>query len=85
MKIISIEELNNTNKISDLCNETKEPIFITKNGYTDMVIMSLKTYEEKLERIEMYEAILEGLSNAKEGKVVDGTKALKELKTKYNL
>lgn len=47
--------------------------------------MSLKTYEEKLERIEMYEAILEGLSNAKEGKVVDGTKALKELKTKYNL
>ena len=85
MQILPIKDLRNTNKISDLCNETNEPIFITKNGYGDMVVMSIKTYEEKLERIEMYEAILEGLANAEEGKVKDGISALKELKNKYEL
>ena len=46
MKILPIKDLRDTNKISDLCNETNEPIFITKNGYGDMVVMSIKTYEE---------------------------------------
>ena len=85
MQILPIKDLRDTNKISDLCNATNEPIFITKNGYGDMVIMSIKTYEEKLERIEMYEAILEGLLNVEEGKTVQGPKAIMELKTKYGL
>ncbi len=85
MQIIPIKDLRDTNKISDLCNETNEPIFITKNGYGDMVVMSIKTYEEKLEKIEMYEAILAGLSNAEEGKTINGPKALKELREKYGL
>ena len=38
-----------------------------------------------LERIEMYESILEGLSNVEKGKVVDGPSVLKELKSKYRL
>lgn len=85
MQIIPIKDLRDTNKISDLCNESNEPIFITKNGYGDMVVMSIKTYEEKLERIEMYESILNGLTNAEEGKIKDGPCALKELKAKYDL
>ena len=85
MQILPIKDLRNTNKISDLCNEINEPIFITKNGYGDMVVMSIKTYEEKLERVEMYEAILEGLANIEEGKVKEGISALKELKSKYEL
>ena len=48
MQIIPIKDLRDTNKISDLCNESNEPIFITKNGYGDMVVMSIKTYEEKI-------------------------------------
>lgn len=85
MQILPIKELRDTNKISDLCNETNEPIFITKNGYGDMVVMSIKTYEEKLERIEMYENILEGLTNLKDGKIKDGICALNDLKVKYDL
>lgn len=50
-----------------------------------MVVMRIKTYEEKLERIEMYENILEGLTNIKEGKVVEGISALNGLKSKYGL
>ena len=85
MQIIPIKDLRDTNKISDLCNESNEPIFVTKNGYGDMVIMSIKTYEEKLERIEMYEAILEGLEDIKKGNVEDGPTVLKELHEKYGL
>ena len=85
MQKLPIEALKEPNKISEMCNETNEPIFITKNGYGDMVVMSIKTYEEKLERIEMYEAILDGISNIDDGKVKDGVTALRELKTKYGL
>ncbi len=85
MQILPIKDLRDTNKISDLCNESNEPIFITKNGYGDMVVMSIKTYEEKLERIEMYESILAGLANIEDGKIKDGKGSIKELKNKYGL
>ena len=85
MQILPIKDLRDTNKISDLCNESNEPIFITKNGYGDMVVMSIKTYEEKLERIEMYESVLKGLTDLEEGKLKDGPASLKELKNKYGL
>ena len=38
----SIRDLKNTTHISQMCKESKEPIFITKNGYGDMVVMSLE-------------------------------------------
>lgn len=44
--IIPIKDLKNTSEISELCHKTKEPVFVTKNGYGDMVIMSMETYEE---------------------------------------
>ncbi|MCI9063801.1 MAG: type II toxin-antitoxin system prevent-host-death family antitoxin, partial [Clostridia bacterium] len=37
---------NNYNEISKICHETKEPIFITKNGYNDLVLLSNDAYEE---------------------------------------
>lgn len=85
MQIIPIKDLRDTNKISELCNESNEPIYVTKNGYGDMVIMSIKAYEEKLERIEMYEAIIEGLKDIDEGRIKDGPEALKEIRNKYGL
>ena len=45
-QIIPIRDLKNTNAISQRCHDSKEPIYITKNGYGDMVIMSMETYEQ---------------------------------------
>lgn len=45
-KIIPIRELRDTNAISEMCHSSEEPVFITKNGYGDMVIMSLETFEK---------------------------------------
>lgn len=44
-EIIPIRDLKNTSEISELCQKTDGPIFITKNGYGNMVIMSMETYE----------------------------------------
>ena len=37
---------NNYNEISKICHETKNPVFITKNGYNDLVILSKESYEK---------------------------------------
>ena len=44
-QIIPIKDLKNTSEISDMCHKSDEPIYITKNGYGDMVIMSMEIYE----------------------------------------
>lgn len=47
-QIRPITDLRNTNEISDLCHAKMEPVFITKNGYGDLVVMSIETYEQML-------------------------------------
>ncbi|MGB4438175.1 MAG: type II toxin-antitoxin system prevent-host-death family antitoxin [Sedimentibacter sp.] len=58
-QIRPITDLRNTNEISEICHAKKEPVFITKNGYGDLVIMSIETYEQMLEVNEMDAAIKE--------------------------
>lgn len=36
---------NNYNEISQICHETQEPVYITKNGTNDLVILSSEAYE----------------------------------------
>ena len=79
-KIMPIKELKNTSTISDLCHKTDEPIYITKNGYGDMVLMSIELYEETLRKIGMYSDIEKSEQQIKQGKVKDAKKALSEVK-----
>ena len=37
-----------TSELSELCRETNEPVFITINGYGEMAIMSMDTYEKTM-------------------------------------
>ena len=79
-KIMPIKELKNTSTISDLCHKTDEPIYITKNGYGDMVLMSIELYEETLRKIGMYSDIEKSEQQIKQGKVKDAKKALSAVK-----
>ena len=54
-QIRPITDMRNTTEISNLCHAKREPIFITKIGYGDMVVMSLETYDELLEGIKKAE------------------------------
>ena len=82
-QIIPIKELRDTNKISELCNSVNEPIFVTKNGYGDMVVMSMAAYEERLSRLDMYAKIMEGKAQADKGEINDGETVINRLKGKY--
>lgn len=53
-QIIPIKDLKNTAEISDMCHKTDEPIYITKNGYGDMVIMSMESYENVMRKLAVY-------------------------------
>ena len=41
-QIMPITDLRKTNEISDICHKSQEPIFVTKNGYGDLVVMSIE-------------------------------------------
>ncbi|GBF33637.1 VapB protein [Desulfocucumis palustris] len=45
---------NNANEISEFCHREREPVFITKNGVGDMVVMSIEAYEKQQALIELY-------------------------------
>ena len=81
-QIIPIKDLKNTSDISDLCHTSQEPIFITKNGYGDMVIMSMETYENTMWKSSLYEVSDEQI---RLGRTKDARASLDELKDKYGL
>ena len=48
-QIVSITELQTASEISRRCHASAEPLFITKDGNEDMVVMSYEAYREALE------------------------------------
>lgn len=79
-KVLPINELKNTANISRLCKESNQPIIITKNGYSDMIMMSVKVYEELLIKLEVANKINESL---KDNPTVKSELFFSEMKKKY--
>lgn len=83
-EIRPIKNLRNTNEISELCHELNEPVYITKNGYGHLVVMSMDTYREKLAKAELYEKLIEAeteLNNKDE--LLDAEMVFEKLKDRY--
>ena len=72
--IIPITDLRDTNKITELCADN-EPVFVTKNGYGSMVLMSMQAYEETLDA----PYVLEGLRQAQAGETKSWSDIKKEM------
>lgn len=83
-QIRPITDLRNTTEISDACHARREPVFITKNGYGDLVVMSIETYEEMLETQAADKAIAEAEAEyAATGQLYDARTALASLRRKH--
>ena len=83
-QIRPITDLRNTNEISDICHARREPVFITKNGYGDLVVMSIETYEAMVENAKMGTAISEAEAEAeRDGQLYDAREALASLRRKH--
>lgn len=64
----------NYNEIAELCKKTAEPVFLTKNGEGDLVVMDIETFERREKMLKLREELLaveEDRLNGKEGYTVD--------------
>lgn len=84
-QIIPIKELKNTSEISELCRKSQEPIYVTKNGYGDMVIMSMEIYESTMRQINMYREIEISEKQIVIGQTKDARSSLAKMRDKYGL
>ena len=84
-QIIPIRDLKNTSEISELCHSNEEPVFITKNGYGDMVIMSMETYEKTMFMNDVYKKLEDAENSVASGDVQDAFESLKSIREKYNV
>lgn len=48
----------NYNEIADLCRKTAEPVFLTKNGEGDLVVMDIETYNRRERMLKLREELL---------------------------
>ena len=84
-QIRPIRDLKNTTEISNLCHEVREPIFITKNGYGDMVIMSMETFEKSNFLNNLYDKLTIAEADLKAGRVSDIDVAISNIRKQYGL
>ncbi len=84
-QIRPITDLRNTTEISELCHSSGEPIFITKNGYGDMVVMSNETYERELATAELLRKLMTAQKQIDSGEGVDGEAVLQKMREKYTI
>ena len=82
--IVPIRDLRNTSEISDMAHKQQEPIFVTKNGYSDLVIMSTELYDKFALNNRIDQAITESESEFEQtGEAIDANRAFMDLEKKY--
>ena len=77
---IPIRDLKNTGEISEFCRTTREPIFATKNGYGDMVVMSMETYEKQVRRLDIYSKLATAEEQIKTGRTMSVEASIQDLR-----
>lgn len=84
-KIIPIRDLKDTNRVAQMCAELSEPIYVTKNGYGSLVIMSIETYDKKMWLQDVAQKISEADDDVKYGRTHDAVKSLHEMRKQHGL
>ena len=85
LRIFSIRHLENTTQITQMCKEAKEPIFVTKNGDGDMLLMSMEAYEAKIMLLDVEAKLAQSSDEFRAGRVMDARKSLQKLREKHGL
>jgi PHD/YefM family antitoxin component YafN of YafNO toxin-antitoxin module len=74
---------NEYNEISSYCKQNKQPVFLTKNGEGDLVVMSMEAYSYREEMLNLREKLLEAeaqrLSGARTYSVDEVDKMMEDL------
>lgn len=78
----SAELRNKYNEISNLCKETREPVFITVNGHGDTVIMNLEDYNQMVAELELLKMLAESENDVINGRVKSFSDSLADIRKK---
>ena len=82
--ILPIRDQRDTSKVSEMAHKNREPIHFTKNGYSDLVVMSAEYYDWFARENRIDQAIYEAERDfAETGEAIDLDVAKQELDTKY--
>ena len=77
-KIRPISDLRNkSHEISKICHDSGEPVYITKNGEDDLVVMSVAAYERDQARLELYRLLDEAEADVRAGDRGIGIRAMR--------
>ena len=85
MTIIPMRDLKDTVEIERKCREADGPVFVTKNGYGRLVVMSIDHYEKLIGELSEAKAVNEGLKDIASGNIVDGDEVKTRISDKYGL
>jgi len=78
-KVRPISDLRNkSHEISKICHDTGEPVYITKNGEDNLVVMSVAAYERDQARLELYRLLDEAEADVKAGDRGIGVRAMRK-------
>ena len=48
---------NNFHEVAEICRNEREPVFITRNGYEDLVLLRAQDYARSIARLELYDKL----------------------------
>jgi prevent-host-death family protein len=81
----SAELRNKYNEISNLCKETREPVYITVNGHGDTVILSLEQFNQMQAELELLKMLAESEENVRNGRVSSIENTFNDIRKKLDL
>ena len=81
----SAELRNKYNEISNLCKETREPVFITVNGHGDTVILSLEQFNQMQAELELLKMLSESEDDVRNGRVAPVENTFNDIRKKLEL
>ena len=76
---------NKYNEISEFCRTYNEPVFITKNGTGDLVVLSNAEYERLSGKYELHRLLDEGLAAMKAGQSKPAADVFAELEKRLGI
>ena len=77
----------NYNEIADLCRDSQEPVYLTRNGEGDLVVMDIETFSRREKMLDLREQLLsveeERVAGSKEYTIDELDKILDEVIQEY--
>ena len=76
---------SNFNEIAELCRNEREPVYITKNGYEDLVLIRAQDYSRSIARLELYDKLTVAQRQIDAGvATIEHDKLFQELRERLN-